>query len=141
MNSFFFKLLKLLIDNKSLIGLVIKKVLNKFDDYIPVKFSYYFNSSDRPSYTYCCYNASLLAKRLNIKEISIIEFGVAGGNGLLFLEKLKKKIYQEIGIKINIYGIFESHTINDRPWARCPITHFCVFLLSEPHIPYVLFVY
>jgi hypothetical protein len=45
-----------------------------------------------------------LAKKLNLKKISVIEFGVAGGNGVLFLESYQKKIYDEIGIEIEIYG-------------------------------------
>ena len=38
-------------------------------------------------YAHCLYNGCLLAAKLNIPRVSAIEFGVAGGNGLLHLEK------------------------------------------------------
>ena len=37
---------------------------------------------DRPHYGYCVYNAAALAKKLGYRQISVLEFGVAGGVGL-----------------------------------------------------------
>ncbi|MDP1671954.1 MAG: hypothetical protein Q8L65_02425, partial [Burkholderiales bacterium] len=34
----------------------------------------------RPQYGFCMYNAAVLAKALGHRKISVIEFGVAGGN-------------------------------------------------------------
>ena len=41
---------------------------------------------ERPAYGYIIYNAARLARKLNHARISILEFGVAGGRGLLNLE-------------------------------------------------------
>ena len=45
-----------------------------------------------------------MAKTLNYKEISIIEFGVAGGNGLVELEEIVGIIEKIYDLKIDIYG-------------------------------------
>jgi hypothetical protein len=45
-----------------------------------------------------------LAKKLGYKSFSIIEFGVAGGNGIYFLEKFCEKVRLELNIEIEIYG-------------------------------------
>lgn len=62
---------------------------------------------DRPHYAYCVYNGALLAKKLGLKRISVLEFGVAGGRGLLSLENHARKIAQQLEIAIDIYG-FDS---------------------------------
>lgn len=62
------------------------------------------NSTLRPNYAYCIYHSSILAKRLSHKSISFIEFGVAGGNGLIFIEKFAKKIKKTLDINVEIYG-------------------------------------
>jgi hypothetical protein len=59
---------------------------------------------ERPNYGYCVYNGAQLAKRLGYERISIIEFGVAGGNGLLNLESHAKTISKLFGIEIEVYG-------------------------------------
>jgi hypothetical protein len=61
----------------------------------------------RPYYGYCAYNAAVLAKSLGIKRISILEFGVAGGIGLVNLEYHAKEISRMLEIDIDIYG-FDS---------------------------------
>jgi hypothetical protein len=58
----------------------------------------------RPSYAFCLYNAAKLAHRLGYQRISAIEFGVAGGNGLLSLEQHAEEIGKLIPIEIEIYG-------------------------------------
>lgn len=59
---------------------------------------------DRPHYAYCMYNGALLAKKLGYSGISVLEFGVAGGRGLLDLEHHAQKISKFLSIKIDIYG-------------------------------------
>lgn len=59
---------------------------------------------DRPHYGYCLYHSALLAKRLGYDKVSAIEFGVAGGNGLIAIEKNVKEIEKELDIKFEIYG-------------------------------------
>ena len=40
----------------------------------------------RPQYAYCIIEAAKMAKDMGLEKISIIEFGVAGGNGLINIE-------------------------------------------------------
>lgn len=59
---------------------------------------------DRPHYGYCVLNAAKLAKKLNLDRISVVEFGVAGGNGLLNLEYHALEAEKLLGITIDVYG-------------------------------------
>ena len=59
---------------------------------------------DRPSYGYCVYSAAVLAKKLGYQRISVLEFGVAGGSGLVNLEYHAQKISKALAIDIDIYG-------------------------------------
>ncbi len=62
----------------------------------------------RPYYGYCIYNAALMAEKLGYKKISIIEFGVAGGNGLVNIEYHVKEIKKFLDIDFEIYGFDSS---------------------------------
>ena len=59
---------------------------------------------NRPHYAYCTYHAALEAKLLGINRISVIEFGVGGGLGLVELEKISETVSRETNIEINVYG-------------------------------------
>jgi hypothetical protein len=59
---------------------------------------------ERPYYAYCAYQAALLGKRLGLRRISLVEFGVAGGRGLLNLEAHCERIAQILGMEIDIFG-------------------------------------
>lgn len=59
---------------------------------------------ERPHYGYCVYQGARLAKKLGYKRISVIEFGVAGGNGLLNLEYHADQASKSLGIDIEVYG-------------------------------------
>ncbi len=59
---------------------------------------------DRPEYAYSVYNAAVLAKKLGYKKISVLEFGVARGVGLLNLEYHSQEVAKLLGIEIEIYG-------------------------------------
>ncbi len=59
---------------------------------------------DRPHYGYCVYNAAVLAKKLGYQRISVLEFGVAGGNGLVNLEYHAQQTSKLLKIDIDIYG-------------------------------------
>ena len=61
----------------------------------------------RMPYAYICFNAAKLAKRLGYNRISVIEYGVGEGAGLLSLEEYSKEIEKIFGIQIDIYG-FDS---------------------------------
>ncbi len=59
---------------------------------------------DRPAYAYCVRGAARLARRLGLSRISVIEFGVAGGNGLVALERHARKWSEALGVTIDVYG-------------------------------------
>ena len=59
---------------------------------------------DRPHYVYALYNAGTQAAALGYKKISVIEFGVAGGNGLVCIEKHTEALSKLLGIEYEIYG-------------------------------------
>jgi hypothetical protein len=61
----------------------------------------------RPHYGHCVLHAALLARELGLSRISAIEFGVAGGNGLLALERHAEYVTAETGVQIAVYG-FDS---------------------------------
>lgn len=62
---------------------------------------------DYPQYGYCMYNAAQLAVRLGHKAVSAVEFGVAGGNGLVAAERHAREITRELGVEFQIFG-FDS---------------------------------
>ena len=59
---------------------------------------------EKPWYGYMVYHAACLAKKLQHKRISVLEFGVAGGNGLLNLEAHAQEITKLLDVEIDIYG-------------------------------------
>jgi len=59
---------------------------------------------DRPHYAHCLYQGASLAKRLGIPRISVLEFGVARGKGLLALEHHAGEISRCLGIGVDVYG-------------------------------------
>jgi len=63
-----------------------------------------FGISSRPHYAYGIYTAADLASRLGIPAISVIEFGVAGGRGLLAMESIATEVRRALGVKIAVYG-------------------------------------
>lgn len=66
-----------------------------------------YDIASRPQYAYGVYSAAMLAQRLGIKAISVFEFGVASGNGLLALESLAEAIEREADVRISVFG-FDS---------------------------------
>ena len=60
--------------------------------------------SDRPQYLVGVLYAARRALRNGVGEIAVIEFGVAGGNGLLALEREAGAVEQEFGVAIKVYG-------------------------------------
>lgn len=59
---------------------------------------------NRPHYAYCILSAAKLALSLGINRISVLEFGVAGGTGLVNMEKISKEVEEYFDIKIDVYG-------------------------------------
>lgn len=62
------------------------------------------NAVARPNYGYIVYHGAMLAKKLGHKRISVLEFGVAGGNGLVNLEYHAREVKKLLDIEIDIYG-------------------------------------
>lgn len=60
--------------------------------------------SSRPQYLAGVLAAADQAIQENIKEISVFEFGVAGGNGLLALSEISADVEAETGVKIAVFG-------------------------------------
>ncbi len=73
----------------------------------PFEYQITNNLFNKSHYAYCCLKAANQAKLLGIKKISVIEFGCAGGKGLIALENIVKKIYNITNVKFEIYG-FDS---------------------------------
>ena len=59
---------------------------------------------DRPYYAYLVLQAAKMAVRLGLPRVSIIEFGVAGGKGLVSLEYHAEQVEKLHPVKIEIYG-------------------------------------
>ena len=60
--------------------------------------------SSRPAYLVGVLEAARQASRQGVNSISTIEFGVAGGSGLLALEREAAAVEAETGVRIEVYG-------------------------------------
>jgi hypothetical protein len=60
-----------------------------------------------PHYAYGVYWSAFLARQLGIPRITAVEFGVAGGRGLVALENASAQIERELGVGIDVVG-FDS---------------------------------
>jgi hypothetical protein len=58
----------------------------------------------RPNYGYLVYQAAQLAHRLGEPRVSVVEFGVAAGAGLLALEWHAEQVEKLFPVKIEVYG-------------------------------------
>ena len=68
----------------------------------------------RPHYAWGVVCGAYLARALEIKRVSVMEIGVAGGNGLVILEMIAEKVRSYFGLDIDVYG-FDSGTGNPKP--------------------------
>lgn len=68
------------------------------------RFRYEIGALHRPQYAYLIYQVARLAKRLGEPRVSVLEFGVAGGDGLLRMEYHAEKIEKMFGVAIELYG-------------------------------------
>lgn len=72
--------------------------------FLPFTLRLKFDAVSRPHYAYCLFQAAREAKALGINRISAIEFGVAGGRGIMAMEKLSSEVEKITEVKIDIYG-------------------------------------
>jgi hypothetical protein len=61
----------------------------------------------RQPYAFCILEAALLAKKHGMRELTLIEFGVANGAGLLNICMISDMVARETGVKFRIVG-FDS---------------------------------
>lgn len=66
-----------------------------------------FGIWSRPHYAFGTWTSAQLARALGLKKMSVIEFGVAGGNGLVALEEIAAAVSADVGIDISVHG-FDS---------------------------------
>lgn len=64
----------------------------------------FWDAVDRPHYAYGIYQAAYMAMHLGIRSISSIEFGVAGGNGLVAMEEIARAVTADTGVAVEVYG-------------------------------------
>jgi hypothetical protein len=85
---------------------VFRKVLRSASNVAPIPFSLLVEtgSLERAPHAYCMWHAARLAKELKYPEISVAEFGVAGGNTLAMIEGYARDIEEALGVKIKVYG-------------------------------------
>jgi hypothetical protein len=60
--------------------------------------------TDRPQYLWGTLLAARIAKALKLDRIAVIEFGVAGGNGLIALERVATAAAELTGVAVEVYG-------------------------------------
>jgi hypothetical protein len=58
----------------------------------------------RANYTWSLLHAASIAARTGRDRISVLEFGVAGGNGLIALERAAIEAERELGVTVEVYG-------------------------------------
>jgi hypothetical protein len=58
----------------------------------------------RPNYTWSLLHVGGIARTLGLKRITAIEFGVAGGNGLVALEDAAEAVRQRLGVHVDVVG-------------------------------------
>ena len=63
----------------------------------------------RPHYAYLIWDSARIAKEKGYSEMSVIEFGVAAGTGLILAEKYAVEVERLTGIRIQVYG-FDMET-------------------------------
>jgi hypothetical protein len=89
--------------------LLLLRVLDSLIGFLPYETKLSLESIARPNYGYCLLQAARLAKKLGHGSISAIEFGVAGGNGLVALEMHAEHVARCTGVDVAIYG-FDTGT-------------------------------
>jgi tetratricopeptide (TPR) repeat protein len=80
----------------------------------------------KPMYAYCLFRGAQLAKRLGVSHISAVEFGVAGGNGLLAMESHAAEIERITEVSISVFGfdsgegLYAPADVRDLPYYFAP---------------------
>lgn len=64
---------------------------------------------NRPAYGWCLYHAAIEARALGHKAITVVELGVAGGNGLVCILEHRKEIERDLKVELVVVG-FDAGT-------------------------------
>jgi hypothetical protein len=80
------------------------RALDMWLNFLPYAAKISYRSIDRPYFGHCLCHAAMLARQLGHNRIAAIEFGVAGGNGLLSLERHARMVERETGVAVQVYG-------------------------------------
>ena len=105
-NSVLYHFRECLLSNEPARLYVFRHFLKKHP-FFSFKFRLAIDAHMYPPYAYGMYCAALQAKALGLTAVSIIEFGVAAGHGLLEMELYADQIFHETGINVHIFG-FDS---------------------------------
>jgi hypothetical protein len=99
--------IKAIAKDTSLLGQILRRLIGNVSSFARI-FSLderlVLGAVPRIYYTYCVARAAKLALSLGYKEVSVLEFGVAGGNGLVALEAIKELIERSLPIRIRLFG-------------------------------------
>jgi hypothetical protein len=63
-----------------------------------------YGTIDRAHYGHCMLQSAMLARKLGHSRISCIEFGVAGGAGLVAMERHAEAVHAETGVEVVVFG-------------------------------------
>jgi hypothetical protein len=63
-----------------------------------------FDAFERPGYLFGVLEAADEARRQGVDQISVLEFGVAAGNGLVALQAASEAVEEETGVHITVFG-------------------------------------
>lgn len=100
---------------------LVLRYLDKHFDLLSYEDKLRWGAIARPHYGHCLLHSAYLARHLGIRTISAIEFGVAGGNGLLSLEQHAKNVLAATGIESVIYGFDTGEGMPPpRDYRDCP---------------------
>lgn len=76
----------------------------------------------RPQYAYGLHKGCVLASQLGVPRVTAVELGVAGGNGLVALERHAAELEELIGVEVDVVGfdtgegLFEPADHRDMPY-------------------------
>ena len=72
--------------------------------FLPYETRVAFDALPRPYYAFGIMQAAQEARQLKMRRISVVEFGVANGGGLLEMEKIARHVERVTGVAIDVYG-------------------------------------
>jgi hypothetical protein len=85
------------------------RTLIKRDKDVPYKIKVLWSVFPYSHYAYGIFHGCDLARRLRINKVSILEFGVAGGNGLIAMEQHARQVQELTGVEVEVYGFDTGH--------------------------------